>query len=485
MKTTFCKDFLWGGATAANQFEGAWDEDGKGISVPDLCTNGSINLPKRITKKLEEGVFYPSHEASDFYHHYKEDIALLAEMGYKTFRLSIAWTRIFPTGMESEPNEAGLQFYDKVFDECKKYGIEPLVTISHYEMPYALVERYNGWEGRECIDYFMRYCEILFERYQAKVKYWLTFNEINAGTMPMGNVLSLGTVRGYTGTILDFPDKPQVRYQALHHQFIASAKAVKLAHEKYPQFQMGNMICFLTEYPLTCSPDDMLKCQQDMQMKNWFCSDVQVRGEYPYYAKRYFTENQIDVHMEEGDLELLKEGCVDFYTFSYYMSNCVSVTEEAKIQGGNLSGGLKNPYLEASDWGWQIDPKGLRYTLNEIYARYEKPVMVVENGLGAYDKMEPDGTIRDTYRIDYLRRHIEQMKEAVKDGVEVIGYTPWGCIDLVSASTGEMAKRYGFIFVDKYDDGTGTLARKKKQSFYWYQKVIKTNGEELDDGTLN
>lgn len=477
---TFKEDFLWGGATAANQFEGAWDTDGKGASTSDMCTNGSVKKPKRITSRLEEGAFYPSHEASDFYHHYKEDIALMAEMGFKTFRMSIAWTRIFPSGMEKEPNEAGMRFYDAVFDECRKYDIEPLVTISHYEMPYALVEKCNGWAGRECIEYFMNYCRVIFERYRNKVTYWLTFNEINAGTMPMGNVLSLGTVKGYTGTIQDFPDNPQVRYQALHHQLVASAKAVKLAHEKYPQFKMGNMICFTTLYPLTCNPDDMLKAQQEMQMKNWFCSDIQVRGAYPYYAQRFFEENHIEIRMEEGDLEALKEGCVDFYTFSYYLSNCISAGSGEQISEGNLTGGLKNPYLQASDWGWQIDPKGLRYTLNEIYSRYGIPLMVVENGLGARDVAEEDGTINDTYRIDYLRQHIEQMKEAVKDGVELWGYTTWGCIDLVSASTGEMAKRYGFIYVDKQDDGTGTLERKKKKSFGWYKKVIASNGENLN-----
>ncbi len=480
MITGFCDGFLWGGATAANQFEGGWDAGGKGVSVPDLCTNGSMKNPKRITPRMDPQAYYPSHEAADFYHHFREDIRLLAEMGFKVFRLSIAWTRIFPTGMEEEPNEAGLAFYDQVFDECRKYGIEPLVTLSHYEMPYALVEKCNGWEGRACIDYFLRYCETLFIRYQGKVKYWLTFNEINAGTMPMGNVLSLGTVKGYSGTIMGFPDNPQVRYQALHHQFLASAKAVKLAHERYPEFRMGNMICFLTTYPLTCNPDDLLKCQREMQMTNWFCSDVQVRGAYPYYAERYFAENGIQIQMEEGDLQLLKEGCVDFYTLSYYMSNCVSDTQEAEIVGGNLGGGLKNPYLQASDWGWQIDPKGLRYTLNEIYGRYQIPLMVVENGLGALDKLEADGAVHDTYRIDYMRSHIEQMLEAVKDGVDLMGYTPWGCIDLVSASTGEMTKRYGMIFVDKYDDGTGTLERVRKDSFFWYKKVIASNGRELD-----
>jgi len=472
-------DFLWGGATAANQFEGAWDVDGKGPSTSDMCTNGSHKTPKRITRQIEEGTLYPSHEAIDFYHHYKEDIALFAEMGFKTFRLSIAWTRIFPTGMEEKPNEAGLAFYDRVFDECLKYGIEPLVTISHYEMPFALTETFNGWAGRECIDLFVRYCEVLFERYKDKVKYWLTFNEINGGTMPMGNFLSLGILNEGTSELINQVDNQQLRYQALHHQLVASAKVVKIAHENYPQFQMGNMICFITMYPFSCNPDDILETQKNMQMTNWFCSDIQVRGTYPYYAKRFFEENNIIIKMEDDDVEVLKGGCVDFYTFSYYMSNCVAKNPTSEQVSGNVMGGLKNPYLKASDWGWQIDPKGLRYTLNEIYARYEIPLMVVENGLGAYDKIEEDGSINDDYRIDYLKEHIEQMKEAVADGVDLMGYTPWGCIDLVSASTGEMAKRYGFIYVEKYDDGTGTLARRKKKSFDWYKKLIASNGENL------
>lgn len=478
---TFRKDFLWGGATAANQYEGAWNVDGKGVSIPDLCTNGTHTVPKRVTDGFEEGTLYPSHEATDFYHHYKEDIALFAEMGFKTFRLSIAWTRIFPTGMEEVPNEAGLAFYDAVFDECRKYGIEPLVTISHYEMPYALVEKYNGWESRECVDLYVRYCEAIFERYKDKVKYWLTFNEINSGTMVMGATLSLGVIKGYYGPMMGVKDDPQVRFQALHHQFIASAKVAKLAHEKYPQFQMGNMICFITMYPSTCHPDDILEAQQKMRMINWFCSDVQVRGEYPVYAERFFEEQGITIRKEAGDDEILKEGTVDFYTLSYYMSNCVgNATGNAKEVEGNIVVGLKNPYLEASDWGWQIDPKGLRYSLNAIYDRYQIPIMVVENGLGARDTREADGSVHDNYRIDYLKKHIEQMREAVADGVDLMGYTPWGCIDLVSASTGEMAKRYGFIYVDKYDDGTGTLARSRKDSFYWYQNVIKTNGEDLE-----
>ncbi|MGI6108542.1 MAG: glycoside hydrolase family 1 protein [Eubacteriaceae bacterium] len=475
----FRKDFLWGGATAANQFEGAWDADGKGPSVPDMCTGGTAIVPKRVTTEIEDGTFYPSHEAIDFYHHYKEDIALFAEMGFKTFRLSINWTRIFPTGMEKEPNEAGLRFYDDVFDELAKYGIEPLVTLSHYELPYALVEKYNGWEGREVIELFMRYVAVVFDRYQDKVKYWLTFNEINSGTSPMGNVLSTGTIRGYSGPITEIPDSPQARFQAVHHQLVASALAVKLAHEKYPRFEMGNMIVFLTTYPLTCNPDDILLAQEEMRIKNWLCSDVQVRGEYPAFARRYFAENGIHIQMEDGDAQILKEGTIDYYTLSYYMSMCATVDSEQAEVTGNILGGAKNPYLETSDWGWQIDPKGLRWTLNEIYDRYRIPIMVVENGLGAYDELKADGTIDDDYRIDYFRQHIAQMEEAVEDGVDLRGYTPWGCIDLVSASTGEMAKRYGFIYVDKYDDGSGDLSRRKKKSFGWYKKVIASNGEDL------
>ncbi len=471
-------DFLWGGATAANQYEGAWDVDGKGASVSDHCTNGSHSQPKRVTPEFEEGTLYPSREATDFYHHYKEDIALAAEMGFKVFRMSVNWTRIFPTGMEEEPLEAGLAFYDKVFDELKKYGIEPLVTISHYELPYALVEKCNGWEGRECIDYFYHYCETLFDRYQNKVKYWLTFNEINSGTMPMGAVLSTGTIKGYTGPVTEVSDKPQERFQALHHQFLASAKVIRLAHEKYPQFMMGNMSIFAMSYPLTCAPEDVLENQLHMRRMNWYCSDVQARGAYPAYAKSLWKKLGVTIKMEDGDEELLKEGKIDFYTFSYYMSSCISAKPNDK-GAGNIIAGEPNPYLKASDWGWQIDPIGLRVSLNEIWDRYELPMMVVENGLGAYDELTEDGKIHDSYRIDYLRSHIEAMKGAVEDGVDLMGYTPWGWIDVVSASTGEMAKRYGFVYVNKYDDGTGDLGRRKKDSFDWYKKVISTNGDDL------
>lgn len=477
--TVFPEGFLWGGATAANQFEGAWDVDGKGPSTSDMLSGGTHTVSRRITRAIEEGVHYPSHEAIDFYHRFKEDIALFAEMGFKTFRFSINWTRIFPTGMELEPNEAGLQFYENVIDELKKHDIEPLVTISHYELPFGLTQEYNGWAGRQVVDCYTRYAETLFNRFNGKVKYWLTFNEINIGTMPLGNYLGLGILNDGTTDFVNQVDDPQLRFQALHHQFVASAKAVKLGHDINPDFKIGCMIAFMTTYPFTCNPQDVLLAQEHVKMHNYFCGDIQVRGQYPYYAKRYFEENNIEVKMEEGDVEALAEGTVDYYTLSYYMSNCVSADPSKETGSGNLMGGVKNPYLEASDWGWQIDPIGLRVTLNDIYSRYEVPLMVVENGLGAFDKVEDDGSINDSYRIDYLKAHIEQMGEAVKDGVELWGYTPWGCIDLVSASTGEMEKRYGFIHVDKDNNGVGTLDRKKKASFDWYKKVIASNGAEL------
>lgn len=366
-----------------------------------------------------------------------------------------------------------------MFDCCKKHNIEPLVTLCHYELPYALVEKYNGWLGRPVIDLFVKHCKVLFERYQHKVKYWLTFNEVNCATLYTGVFQSTNNIRGFHGSLKDLEDKPGERFQALHHQFVASAIITRYAHEHYPHFRMGCMIGFLGYYPHTCNPDDVLAAQQQMQMTNWFSSDIQLRGYYPSYSNRYFRENNISIQFAEGDKKILKAGTVDFYTFSYYMTFCASVDPDVEITAGNLLGGARNPYLEVSDWGWQIDPKGLRWSLNEIYDRYQVPIMIVENGLGAHDKKSEDGKIHDDYRIEYMRRHIEQMAEAVADGVDLIGYTPWGCIDLVSLSTGEMAKRYGMIYVNKFDDGTGDLSRERKDSFYWYQKVIATNGEDL------
>lgn len=481
--TKMPEGFLWGGATAANQFEGAWNVGGKGPSSSDMLSGGTHTIPRRITREIEEGVYYPSHEAIDFYHRYKEDIALFAEMGFKVFRMSINWTRIFPNGDELEPNEEGLKFYDNVFKELKKYNIEPLVTLSHYETPYGLTKKYNAWLGRETIDCYLRYCNVVFNRYKDVVKYWLTFNEIN--------IVTHGPAAAFLGAGLMFDDVDSMAFggdsnnhaneifQALHHQFVASAKAVELGHSINKDFMIGCMIAYNTLYPYTCNPEDVFLAQYEEELKNYLCSDVQVRGEYSGFAKRYFKENNIKFKIEDGDLEVLKRGTVDFYTFSYYMSNCVSTDPNVESVGGNLSNGLKNPYLKASDWGWQIDAKGLRTTLNKIYNRYQIPLMVVENGFGAVDVIEEDGSINDDYRIDYLRDHIKEMKEAIEDGVDLIGYTTWGCIDLVSAGTGEMKKRYGFIYVDKNNDGTGTLNRYKKKSFDWYKKVIESNGEEI------
>ena len=477
----FPENFLWGGATAANQCEGAWDVDGKGVSCSDICTGGKFGQSKMITPVFQEGTFYPSREAIDHYHRFKEDIALFAEMGFKVYRFSIAWTRIFPNGDEAEPNEAGLKHYEEVIDECLKHNIEPLITISHYEVPFGLTKKCNSWTSREMIDYFMNYCRAIFTRYKGKVKYWLTFNVISCSTSAMGALLNQGILNDLVNPtpFMAQPDLPQQRFQGLHHMFVASAKAVQLAHEIDPNYKVGNMMIYAASYPLTCAPDDVLKNQEYNRIMNYFCSDVQCRGYYPTYMNRYFREHGITIAKEPGDDEILKKGTVDFYTFSYYMSSCQSAAPEHQKGEGNIINGVPNPYLKASEWGWQIDPKGLRYSLNDLYDRYQIPLMVVENGLGAKDTIEEDGSINDDYRIDYLRQHIQQMAEAVKDGVDLMGYTPWGCIDLVSASTGEYAKRYGFIYVERYDDGTGDFSRRKKKSFDWYKKVIATNGEDL------
>lgn len=476
----FPKDFLWGGATAANQFEGGYKEDGKGESIADHLTGGTKFAPRQITRTIESDKYYPNHIASDFYHHYKEDISLMGEMGFKVYRMSIAWTRIFPTGLEDSPNEAGLQFYENVFKECHKNGIEPLVTLSHYEMPYALVEKYNGWASREVISLFEKYCVVVFNRYKNLVKYWLTFNEINCGTLPLGNYMSLGILNNGTRDFTKQVDDKQIRYQALHHQLVASAKAVKIGHEINPNFKIGCMIAIMPTYPLTCHPKDILKSQKHWQNINYYCGDVHVRGQYGRYAHKFWKDNNISLNITEEDKHDLETGTVDFYSFSYYMTNCVSHNDNQSMIGGNLLEGVENPYLKSSDWGWQIDPDGLRYVLNELQGRYQIPLMIVENGLGAYDTVEEDGTIHDEYRINYLRQHISAMEQAIEDGVNLIGYTPWGCIDLISASTGEMAKRYGFVYIDANDKSEGSYTRIKKDSFYWYKKVIASNGKELD-----
>lgn len=465
---SFPNDFLWGGAVAANQCEGAFDVDGKGLSIQDVLPKGIMapvtELPTCDNLKLK-GI--------DFYHRYKDDIKMFAEMGFKVFRTSIAWSRIFPNGDDSIPNEKGLKFYDDLFDECHKYGIEPLVTISHYETPLNLSKKYNGWANRRMVEFYTNFATTIFERYKHKVKYWLTFNEINS-------VLHQPLMSGGIFTPKEELSKQDL-FQAVHHEFIASALAISKSREIMPDAKFGCMILSMPIYPLTPNPDDVLVAMQAEHMNDFF-GDVHVRGYYPGYMKRYFKENNIRIHFEDGDEKIL-QNTVDFVSFSYYVSVCETADKSIKPAIGNLIGGVPNPYLESSEWGWQIDPKGLRITLNKYYDRYQKPLFIVENGLGAQDVLVTDingnFTVEDDYRIKYLNEHLVQVEEAIADGVPVMGFTTWGCIDLVSASTAEMKKRYGLIYVDRNNDGSGTMARYKKKSFFWYKDVINSNGKSL------
>ena len=453
---------------AANQCEGAYDEDGKGWSTQDLAPKGVVGAitdhPTEDNLKLK-GI--------DFYHRYREDIAMLAEMGFSVFRFSIAWSRIFPNGDEETPNEAGLAFYDQLIDECRRHGMEPLVTLSHYETPYHLAKTYDGWCSRKMIDFFKRYVNTVMKRYKGKVHYWLTFNEINS-------ILHNPYLSGGILTPREQLSKSDL-YQAIHHELVASALVTKMAHEIDPDNKVGCMVIGVPSYPLTPNPDDVI-ANMEQDRHNLYFTDVQARGAYPKYLNRYFKENGIQIQMEEGDEEILKNS-VDFISFSYYMSTCGCADPDVHPQAaGNIIPGVANPYLRSSQWGWQIDPKGLRYLLNQFYDRYQKPLFIVENGLGARDELiEKDGvlTAEDDYRIEYMREHLLQVEEAIEDGVEVLGYTSWGCIDLVSASTAQMSKRYGFIYVDRNDDGSGTMARYRKKSFYWYRDVIASNGASL------
>ncbi|WP_303691181.1 6-phospho-beta-glucosidase [Megamonas hypermegale] len=476
----FSKDFLWGGAVAAHQLEGGWNEDGKGVSVADVMTVGGYGKPRRITRGVVAGENYPNHEAIDFYHRYKKDVKMFADMGFKAFRTSIAWTRIFPNGDETQPNEAGLKFYDDLFDEMLKYNIEPVITLSHFEMPYNLVVKYGGWKNRKLIDFFVRFAKVCFKRYQHKVKYWMTFNEINN----QANIEN--DFCGFTnsGVVLRKEENPlQVLYQVSHYELVASAKAVKIAHEISPDMKVGCMLAYQPVYPLTCNPDDIILSVQEMHKRNFY-GDVHVRGHYPAYALAQWKNKNIQLDITKEDLVALKEGTVDYIGFSYYQTAVVT-TDESKIKTDVKEADEKvdNPYLKRNDWGWQIDPVGLRYALMVLSERYEVPLMIVENGIGLHETEadeQSDGMIHDDGRIAYFQAHIEQMKKAVEeDGVDLWGYMPWGCIDLVSAGTGEMEKRYGFIYVDKDNQGNGTLNRKPKKSFYWYKKVIATNGEDL------
>lgn len=481
------ENFLWGAASAANQCEGAWNVDGKSPSIADCMTVGKLNQPRKITPVIDESKeLYPSHRAVDFFHRYKEDIDLMAGMGLKAFRMSINCTRILPD-FDSEPNEAGLAYYEDIFRTLKSKGIEPVVTLCHNDLPLKFTLDFNGWADRRTVDYFVRYSEVVLTRYRGLVKYWLLFNEINLMTLRTGNWLHGAILNPGTTNFDNQVDDEQIRYQALHHLFVAAAKVVTLGHKIDPEYRFGNMISASLYYPLTPDPDDVLYVQQQTQMETYFCADVQVFGKYPYYAKHFLKEKGIEIAMEPDDEEALRLGTVDFLSFSYYSSNCMTKDtngEDKEMASGNFTSGNKNPYLKMTEWNFEIDPVGFRIILNRLYDRYHLPLFVVENGLGARDVAEDDGKgglkIEDDYRIDYLRDHIRELLKAIDDGVEVMGYLPWTAMDLVSLGTGEFRKRYGFIYVDCDDQGRGSLDRYPKKSYYWYRKVIASNGKNLD-----
>lgn len=473
-------NFLWGGALAAHQFEGGWDAEGKGPSVIDVMTAGAHGVPREITETIEADKFYPNHEAIDFYHRYKEDVKLFAEMGLKCLRTSIAWTRIFPNGDEETPNEAGLQFYDDLFDELLAHNIEPVITLSHFEMPLHLAREYGGFRNRKVIDFFEKFAITCFDRYKDKVKYWMTFNEIN-NQMDTNNPIFLWTNSGVL--VEEGENKKEVMYQVAHNELVASAKAVIAGKKINPEFEIGCMVSHVPIYPYSCNPADIMAAEEAMHQR-FFFADVHVRGYYPTYALKEFEREGYQIDIRDEDLAVLKEGTVDYIGFSYYMSTVVKADVNNDNLGNVVNGGLpnsvENPYIESSDWGWAIDPEGLRYTMNRLYDRYQLPLFIVENGFGAIDQVEADHAIHDQNRIDYLTKHIEALKKAVDyDGVELMGYTPWGIIDLVSFTTGEMKKRYGMIYVDRDNEGNGTMERYKKDSFDWYKQVIESNGEKL------
>lgn len=485
----FPKDFLWGGATAANQFEGGWNKGGKGWSVADVApAHFDIDIKdyhkhnEITTKDIEEAlahpedeINYPKRHGSDFYHRYKEDIALMAEMGFKVYRMSIAWSRIFPNGDDAEPNEEGLKFYDKIFDELLKYNIEPLVTISHYEPPLNLVLNYDGWYSREVINMFTKFVEVICNRYKNKVKYWLTFNEVDS------MIRHPYTTGGLVKDRFEGKNFDEIIFQAMHHQFVASALATKICHEIIPNSKVGCMLTKLTYYPYTCKPEDVLATQRRMR-STYSYSDTQVFGEYPAYLLSYFKNNNIHIKKEKFDDKIMKEHTVDFISFSYYMSSCEAADSTGlNTTPGNTILAIKNPYLESSQWGWQIDPVGLRISLIDLYDRYRKPLFIVENGLGAKDILTEDKKVHDDYRINYLKKHFECMLDAIiEDGVELMGYTSWACIDLISESTKQISKRYGYVYVDIDDYGNGTYNRYRKDSFYWYKKVIENNSIDFE-----
>lgn len=467
-------DFLWGGALAANQCEGGFDQGSRGLANADLLPFGEGRLAvirgDNVPLEADPGCHYPAREAIDFYHHYREDIALFGEMGFKALRLSIAWSRIFPNGDDVEPNEEGLAFYEDVFRACREQGIEPVVTLNHYDVPMHLVTAYGGWRNRALVGLFERFARTVFARYAGQVRYWLTFNEIN--------IMTSACFMGAGIIFHEGEDRYRSIHTAVHHVLVASARAVRLCHELVPGGQIGCMLNAGIYYPATCNPED-IKAAQDENRKHYMFTDVQVRGAYPCYVLKEYERQGFKIPWDEDDREVLAANTVDFVSFSYYSTRVVEASAEGKYDS-NLLKSAPNPYLKLEPWGRFIDPLGLRITMNDIYDRYQKPLFIVENGLGAVDEPNEADYIEDDYRIAYLRAHLQAMKDAVEeDGVDLIGYTCWGPIDLVSVATGQMSKRYGFIYVDLDDEGNGTRRRAKKKSFDWYRKVIASNGEDL------
>lgn len=471
----FPKDFMWGGAIAANQAEGAWNEGGKGWCIADINEfRDDVALAKKSNKEVttdyvkqamvDEVGIYPKRNAINFYHTYKEDLELLAGLGINTFRTSINWSRIFPNGDDAEPNEEGLQFYDDLFDEMLRHGMEPMVTLSHYEMPLNLTLNYKGWYDREVIDFFVKYCETCFKRFNGKVKYWIVVNQINLIGHESFN--HLGIAEDKVENLLE------AKYQGVHNELVASARATKVGHDINPDFQIGMMLCDWIAAPASCKPEDVFAAMKHNQMEYYY-SDVLLRGKIPGYVYRFYADNGLNIDIPESDIEDLKHTS-DFMSFSYYYTQIID--SEGWVSS---KGTMPNPNLKASDWGWAIDPLGLRTALNQYWDRYQKPIYITENGFGAFDTVEADGSIHDDYRIDYLREHVNAIKEALKDGVDVRGYYPWGPIDIVSCSSSEMSKRYGFIHVDLDNYGKGTGKRSLKDSYAWYKNVVASNGEKL------
>lgn len=476
--TGFPKDFLWGGAFAACQCEGEFDKDGRGLSTSDIHEytkglnrahiekEGGGTFAEIKRKAVDKEGYYPKRYGINFYHTYKEDLALLKEMGFQCFRTSFSWSRIFPKGDESEPNEAGLKFYDDLIDEIIKDGMEPIITMSHYDMPLHLVTEYGGFANRKVIDFFVNYATVLLKRFKGKVKYWIVCNQINL--VPTVQFGSLGIYDDQAENM------EELMYQAVHNQFVACAKVKALGKQIDPEAKLGTMLADCTYYPASCKPEDIVLTMKRNRMQ-YFFTDVQLRGEYPVYALRYFEEQGIHIPMEMGDEEIIKENPMEFLAISYYSSKIV----DAAKNGMSPTDAEQNPNLQPTPWEWRMDPLGFYNCLSQYWDRYQVPLMIGENGFGALDQIEEDGSIHDPYRIDFLRKHIEQLKECIKDGVDIFAYCAWGPIDIVSSSSAEMSKRYGFVYVDRDDFGKGSQKRIKKDSFDWYKHVIESNGEVL------